>query len=67
MEYLKCKILEGDFSKGFRFGFFPGPESHLFHCVRKDCFKLKHNLFKLESVRFLARISTQHISQSDGG
>jgi len=61
VQYLKSKE---DFSEGFCLGFFPGPESPLFHCLRKVYFKLKHNLFKLECVRGLERISTQYTSQS---
>lgn len=64
-EYLKSKHMEDGFSEGFCIGFFRGPESHLFHCLRKYSFKLKHYLFKLEYDRLLERIGTQHISQSD--
>lgn len=59
MEYLKTEIIERNFSGGFCVGFFAGPGSHHFHCLGKDYFK--YNLFKLESVRVLDRISNQQL------
>lgn len=48
-------------------GLFPRSESHFFLCLRKDYFffKLKHDLFTLEHVKFLERIGTHHVSQRD--
>lgn len=53
MQYLKIEIIERNFRGGFCVGFFAGPGFHLFHCLRKDYFKLKYNVVKLESVRGL--------------
>lgn len=61
MQYLKTEIIGRNFRGEFSVGFFAGPRSHLFHCLRKDYFKLKYNLLKLGSVRVLLRISNQQL------